>query len=149
MVSDALNNYMLENKHTTATVVPAFNRVQRRPPSNRYIISISWVSKMENQSQVTNWVPCRGGCWGVLFVIFYLLCVTVHSCKNTIVHFENQFSSNHRVCITATVKIFTWPFLTVQVFCFITDLAKHTVRTNCTCNVQPRVQSTCENKTSA
>lgn len=52
MVSDALNNYMLENKHTTATVVPAFNRVQRRPPSNRYIISISWVSKMENQSQV-------------------------------------------------------------------------------------------------
>lgn len=45
MVSDALNNYMLENKHTTATVVPAFNRVQLRPPRNRYIISISWVPK--------------------------------------------------------------------------------------------------------
>lgn len=45
MVSDALNNYMLENKHTTTTVVLAFNRVQLRSPRNRYIISVSRVPK--------------------------------------------------------------------------------------------------------
>lgn len=77
MVSDALNNNMLENKYTTATAVPAFNRVWLRPPRNRYMISISWVPKWKI-NQVTIWVQCgRNGWVGVEGVLHGVMCVAV------------------------------------------------------------------------
>lgn len=108
MVSDALNNNMLENKYTTATAVPAFNRVWLSPPRNRYMISISWVPKWKiNQLSGCNVGGMGGGACMGSCVWLYNSHVH-HSLNNNTVHFENQFSSNRRVCITATAKRFSW-----------------------------------------